>query len=156
MLVPPGGMLQAGAVRRCPWRPPWAAARLQAGPQCQWLPRHECGRGVAGHAFWLARCFFGLAHDMLPPALVAATLLGATLGDRLRINAKWALRGMYAQHDGGAGGMPPAAAQLQFVGGLQSRLARWRLSLQVGLLRLAFWLSSLVHGTTSWLVPMAQ
>lgn len=88
----------------------------------------------------------------------AATLLGATLGDRLRINAKWAVRGMYAQHSGdsAAAAAAPDARQLQFVGGLQSRLARWRLSVQVGLLRFAFWVGSLVHSATTYLVPMAE
>ncbi|KAI7845854.1 hypothetical protein COHA_000588 [Chlorella ohadii] len=88
----------------------------------------------------------------------SATLLGATLGDRLRINAKWAVRGMYAQHigDSAAAAAAPDARQLQFVGGLQSRLARWRLSVQVGLLRFAFWVGSLVHSATTYLVPMAE
>ena len=91
------------------------------------------------------------APPPLPPA--AATLLGATLGDRLRINAKWALRGMHAQQGGGGGA---GAAQPPFVGALQSRLARWRLALHVGLLRLAFWLSSAVHSATTYLVPVMQ
>lgn len=93
------------------------------------------------------------------PRLAAATLLGATLGDRLRVNAKWALRGMFAQHaqQGTAGAAAGAdARQLEFVGGLQSRLARWRLAAQVGLLRFAFWLGSLVHSATTYLVPMAE
>jgi len=54
-----------------------------------------------------------------PLAPSAATRLGATLTDRLRINATWALRGMYhAAPEGGAA----AGASLQFVGSLQSRL----------------------------------
>lgn len=42
----------------------------------------------------------------------AATALGATLADRLRINATWALRGMWRAGQGG---------KLLFVGNLQSR-----------------------------------
>lgn len=77
----------------------------------------------------------------------SAVLLGATLGDRLRINAKWALRGMGAQHDDPGGGR-----RLQFVGALQSRLTRWRLAAHVALLRAAYWISSVVHSWTAMLV----
>ena len=130
----------------------------------------RCAGGRHGHGCaamglpWGRHSWFALRQPspilVRPPS--AATLLGATLGDRLRINAKWAVRGMYAQHgDGGSGGSAAAGAApdsqpLQFVGGLQARLARWRLSLQVGLLRFAFWLSSVVHSATTYLVPMAD
>ena len=50
---------------------------------------------------------------LFPPCFPAATQLGATLSDRLRVNVTWAVRGLYRSADGG----PP-----QFVGGLQSRL----------------------------------
>ncbi|PSC71592.1 putative aarF domain-containing kinase 1 [Micractinium conductrix] len=74
----------------------------------------------------------------------SATQLGATLSDRLRVNVTWAVRGLYRSADGG----PP-----QFVGGLQSRLRRWRLALQVQALRLAFWLASALHQVATALVP---
>lgn len=94
-----------------------------------------------------SKCSGSLAPDSVnktaSPLICAATLLGATIGDRLRINAKWAQRGMFHSDD--------AAQPLQFVGGLQSRLVRWRLCVQVGLLRLAFWVSRVVHGTTGYL-----
>ena len=91
-----------------------------------------------------------LARRPAAPA-PAATLLGATLGDRLRVNAKWAQRGMaYAAAPPGGGG---AAGELQYVGALRSRLTRWRLALHVGLLRLAFWLSSLVVDLTHFVDP---
>ena len=59
----------------------------------------------------------GLLPATWRPSLAcpAATALGATLADRLRINATWALRGMWrAGQDGGGA--------LRFVGSLQSRL----------------------------------
>lgn len=76
----------------------------------------------------------------------SATLLGATLGDRLRVNAKWAERGLYA---GSGGGQPP------LVGALQWRTARYRLAARVALLRLAAWLSSAVHAAAAYLLPWA-
>ncbi|KAL4442946.1 hypothetical protein ABPG77_008437 [Micractinium sp. CCAP 211/92] len=75
----------------------------------------------------------------------SATTLGATLADRLRINATWALRGMWrAGQDGG---------EPRFVGSLQSRLKRWRVAVQVHLLRLAFWVVSAVHQVMTAVVP---
>jgi hypothetical protein len=79
--------------------------------------------------------------------LPAATLLGATLADRLRVNATWARRGMYATAAAQEGELP------EFVGGLQSRLKRWRLAARVGALRLMFWLASLMHGVTATVLP---
>ncbi|EFN58557.1 hypothetical protein CHLNCDRAFT_140686 [Chlorella variabilis] len=79
------------------------------------------------------------------PARGRATLLGATLADRLRVNATWALRGMLASK--------PGQGPAQFVGGLQSRLSRWRLALQVGLLRLAFWVAAVVQDVTALVLP---
>lgn len=90
-----------------------------------------------------------LSLPCAPPPLPAATLLGATIGDRLRVNAKWAQRGLYVSTDG-------ERQPLQFVGRLQSRLVRWRLALHVGLLRLAFWLSSALHTLTAYAVPLAE
>ncbi|KAL4457670.1 hypothetical protein ABPG75_012535 [Micractinium tetrahymenae] len=79
----------------------------------------------------------------------SATLLGATLADRLRINATWALRGMWRAGDDASG----ASGGLQFVGSLQSRLKRWRVAFQVHLLRLAFWLASAVHQVMTVVAP---
>lgn len=74
----------------------------------------------------------------------SATALGATLADRLRINATWALRGMWRAGQGG---------KLLFVGNLQSRFKRWRVAFQVRMLRLAFWLVSAVHQMMTAVVP---
>ncbi|KAI3436647.1 hypothetical protein D9Q98_006063 [Chlorella vulgaris] len=72
-----------------------------------------------------------------------ATLLGATLADRLRINATWAMRGMQTCKEG----------PLVFVGALQSRITRWRLAVRVGALRLVVWLSSLMQDVTTIVLP---
>ena len=58
----------------------------------------------------------GAMRVCLPPWF-AATLLGATLADRLRINATWSMRGMLASQQAAAA----AGGQLEFVGSFQSR-----------------------------------
>lgn len=146
-LVRHGLRLSSRAGRAAPLQPRHAASlgfcALQGALLAQTFIRHGCSATTPGPR-----------PAAPPPIPAAATLLGATLGDRLRTNAKWALRGMYAQQ--GGGGDSAGARQLRFVGGLQSRLARWRLALHVGLLRLAFWLSSAVHSATTYLVPVME
>lgn len=66
------------------------------------------------------------------------------MGDRLRVNAVWARRGMLRSDGDG----PP-----EFVGALQLRVQRWRLALHVAALRLAFWLASAVRGAAACLLP---
>jgi hypothetical protein len=46
-----------------------------------------------------------------------------------------------------------SCARPDFVGGLQSRVARWRLSFRVGLLRLAAWLAAALQDVAAWVLP---
>ena len=109
-------------------------------PHCCVQVRQEAGlTSFADLAKLLEEAPKQLLDSLRQSAVVrhTATLLGATVADRLRINAKWALAGCYAAPAGGG--------QLRFVGGLQSRWRRWQLTARVGLLRFVFWLRSAVH-----------
>lgn len=62
-----------------------------------------------------------------------ATQLGATVHDRLRINATHALRGMAHTRDPGG--------KVTFMGDLASRRKRWRLSSMIWAMRSMFWMA---------------
>ncbi|CAL8467426.1 g6964 [Coccomyxa elongata] len=64
----------------------------------------------------------------------AATRLGSSIHDRLRINATYALKGMSISRLSGG--------RIRYEGSLQSRRRRLRIGLSIGLLRCLFWLSS--------------
>ena len=101
--------------------------------------RHESGlHSFADFSALLSEAPRPLLEALRLSAVVrnTATALGSTISDRLRVNAKYAWRGMTR------GELP--AGQLQYVGALASRVQRWRLAAHVALLRLAFWLGSLV------------
>lgn len=84
-------------------RQPSYAAWIQTLASCSW--------GCCTATLQRSRA---LSHLPAGPRLPAATLLGATLSDRLRLNATWARRGLYAS--------APGAGQPEFVGRLQSRI----------------------------------
>lgn len=76
-----------------------------------------------------------------------ATLLGATIADRLRINALHAWRGMGIVHMASmdSSAAAAAAAQVTYVGAFASRWARWHLAARVTLLRITFSIVAAVH-----------
>lgn len=140
------------------------AALLEAAPKplldslrLGTVVRHSGGRRTPSACVplaglrWRARCLhqrsWATVHSAAsaaPPVCRAATLLGATIGDRLRVNARWARSGMLRSDEGGP---------LEFVGALQSRVQRWRLALHIAVLRLAFWVSAAVRSAAGALLP---
>ena len=74
-----------------------------------------------------------------------ASMLGAPLSDRLRVNAVHALHGMAYSQD--------AQGTVEYVGDLQSRTMRMRISATICALRTWSWLSATVKDMYIWLRP---
>ncbi|KAK9864814.1 hypothetical protein WJX84_010795 [Apatococcus fuscideae] len=72
-----------------------------------------------------------------------AAALGATLADRLRINAIYALKGMAITREGQLESDKPA-----YIGDLQSRATRLRIQLYIWAMRAGFWISNSMQA--SW------
>ena len=76
-----------------------------------------------------------------------AAHLGAPLSDRLRVNAVHAMNGMATSRD--------AEGSVEYIGDLQSRTRRARISATVYALRTWAWISSSVRDIYVWLRPAA-
>ncbi len=74
-----------------------------------------------------------------------ASMLGAPLSDRLRVNAIHALHGMAYSKD--------AQGTVEYIGDLQSRTTRMRISATICALRTWSWLSATVKDIYIWLRP---
>ena len=76
-----------------------------------------------------------------------ASMLGAPLSDRLRVNAVHAMNGMSYSKD--------AHGQVEYIGDLKSRTRRFRISATIYALRTWSWLSSTLKDVYLWWRPLA-
>jgi aarF domain-containing kinase len=108
--------------------------------------------GVAGQAdlFRLVNEAPRALLDCLRAAAVVrhtATRLGATVADRLRVNAAQALRGLQVEAPAeGAGGRRRRRRRVVYVGAMRSRWRRWNLWARIAAMRIAAWVALAVGG----------